>query len=170
MESLDIIRRLHQHRMWVNQQFRDLAKALTDQQLRQRFDVGQGSVFATLVHLYAAEAVWIAALTGNSNPPLVREDAFESLEELVITWTALDRRWQRYLEQLVPSMLEAQVHKVSSSSPGKAQVTRACDVLLHVCTHGQYTAAQLTNMLRQLGVSPLPDTMLITMARREASA
>lgn len=36
--------------------------------------------------------------------------------------------------------------------------------------HRQYTTAQLMNMLRQLGVSPLPDVMLISLARQEASA
>ena len=41
-------------------------------------------------------------------------------------------------------------------------------MLLHVCTHAQYTTAQLVNMLRQLGVDRLPDVMLISMARQEA--
>jgi uncharacterized damage-inducible protein DinB len=41
------------------------------------------------------------------------------------------------------------------------------DVLLHVCTHAQYTTAQAVNMLRQVGVEKLPDTMLITLARQE---
>jgi hypothetical protein len=40
-------------------------------------------------------------------------------------------------------------------------------VLLHLCTHAQYTVAQAVNMLRQAGLGPLPDVMLITMARQE---
>jgi len=39
-----------------------------------------------------------------------------------------------------------------------------------VCTHAQYTTAQVINMLRQLGAQPLPDPMLITLARGEAAA
>jgi uncharacterized damage-inducible protein DinB len=37
---------------------------------------------------------------------------------------------------------------------------------MHVCTHAHYTAAQVVNMLRQIGVE-LPETMLITLARKE---
>jgi uncharacterized damage-inducible protein DinB len=40
-------------------------------------------------------------------------------------------------------------------------------VLLHVCTHAQYTTAQVVNMLRQVGATSLPDTMLITLARKQ---
>ncbi len=45
--------------------------------------------------------------------------------------------------------------------------TRRSDVLLHVCTHASYTTAQVVNMMRQLGVSPLPEVMLIALARQE---
>ena len=38
------------------------------------------------------------------------------------------------------------------------------DVLLHVCTHAHYTSAQVVNMLRQVGLDPLPDVMLISLA------
>jgi hypothetical protein len=33
--------------------------------------------------------------------------------------------------------------------------------------HAHYTSAQVVNMLRQLGVENLPETMLISLARRE---
>jgi hypothetical protein len=53
------------------------------------------------------------------------------------------------------------------SYAGQPMGTSLLDVLLHVCTHAHYTAAQAINILRHLGVSPLPDPMLITLARQE---
>jgi uncharacterized damage-inducible protein DinB len=47
--------------------------------------------------------------------------------------------------------------------------SRRADVMLHVCTHAQYTTAQVVNMLRQIGVEKLPDVMLIALARQEAT-
>jgi uncharacterized damage-inducible protein DinB len=44
------------------------AEQLTEQQLRQPFQIGQGSIWLSLTHLYAAEYVWLDALTGNENP------------------------------------------------------------------------------------------------------
>jgi uncharacterized damage-inducible protein DinB len=54
------------------------------------------------------------------------------------------------------------------SSSGQRFGTRRSDVLLHVCTHAHYTAAQVANMLRHVGVEKLPETMLISLARHEA--
>ena len=47
--------------------------------------------------------------------------------------------------------------------------TRRSEVLLHVCTHAQYTAAQVVNMFRQAGSEKLPDTMLIALARQRVT-
>jgi len=35
------------------------AKALSDDQLRREFQIGQGSIWKSLLHLYAAESVWL---------------------------------------------------------------------------------------------------------------
>jgi uncharacterized damage-inducible protein DinB len=75
-----------------------------------------------------------------------------------------------YLDTLTDDDLDEMIYKTSTSSGlGRRHGTRRADVLLHVCTHAQYTTAQLMNMLRQLEVSPLPDVMLISLARLEAS-
>ena len=142
--------------------------------------IGQGSVWKTLTHLVAGDYVWIEALCGNDDPLLPGDspgrlpgnqagaDAIASLDELRAKWRELDDRWNGYLRTLTDDSFEEIVYKISTSSAfGKRHATRRADVLLHVCTHAQYTTAQLVNMLRQLGVTPLPDVMLITLARGE---
>lgn len=180
MNAADLIRRLHQHRMWVNHRLLDAVRPLTDDQLRQPFAIGQGSVWKTLTHLLAAECVWLEALIGNETPVMPGdapgklpgnqegEDAIRSLDELACRWDDLDQRWHEYLDAVSDDNLDEIVYKTSTSSGlGKRHGTRRADVLLHVCTHAQYTTAQLVNMFRQLGVSPLPDVMLISLARQE---
>jgi uncharacterized damage-inducible protein DinB len=182
MNASDLIRRLHQHRMWVNRQLLDAVQNLNDEQLRQPMAIGQGSVWKTLTHLLAADFVWLQALYGNENPLLPgdaagklpgnqeRDGAIANMDELRSRWQALDERWNDYLARLTDESLDEIIYKVSTSSGfGKRHGTRRADVLLHVCTHAQYTTAQLVNMLRQLGVTPLPDPMLISLARSERS-
>ncbi|MFW6058642.1 MAG: DinB family protein [Phycisphaeraceae bacterium] len=167
MQSIDLIRRLHEHRMWCNDLLRQAAAALDDRQLRQPFEMGRGSLWATLVHLYSAEHVWIEALEGHASTALTEADAFETFEALCETWTALDQRWRKYLHALTADQLDQPVRRVSTSSgAGRLWTTPAYDVLLHVCTHAQYTTAQAANMLRHLGVKP-PDTQIITLSRIE---
>ena len=73
------------------------------------------------------------------------------------------------MAELQPEALDDMVTKIIMSTRQR-MATRRSDILLHVCTHAQYTAAQVVNMLRQLGVEKLPETMLISLARREAAA
>ena len=169
--------------MWANSRLLCAVEPLDDDQLRTPLPIGQGSIWKTLTHLYAAEYVWLEALLGQENPltpgdvagqlPGNQEgdDAVQSLAELASRWQALDRRWQSYLAALADESLEDIVWKTSSlSGLRRRQGTRRRDVLLHVCTHAQYTTAQLVNMLRQVGMPASPDVMLISMAREEMAA
>lgn len=178
MSAADLIRRLHQHRRWANQQLLESAASLNTDQLHRPFPIGQGSVWRTLTHLMAAEFVWLEALLGNETATMPGDDPtmlpgnqqgrtpIESLDELTSRWAELDARWGDYLAKLEDRDLHETVWKVSTSSlQGRRIGTLRGDVLLHLCTHAQYTTAQLVNMLRQLGHQPLPDVMLITMLR-----
>jgi uncharacterized damage-inducible protein DinB len=180
MDATGIIRRLHEHRLWVDDLLLGAVRPLTADELHKQFPIGQGSVWKTLTHMVAAEHVWLEALLGDETPLFVGDvpgklpgnqegdGAMTSLDELATTWQALHGRWRAYLSQLQSESLNKIVYKVSTSSGfGQRFTTKRGDVLLHVCTHAQYTTAQLVNMLRQLGHGQLPDVMLITLVRQE---
>jgi uncharacterized damage-inducible protein DinB len=180
MNAIQLLHRLHQHRSWVNSNLLAAAATLSEEQLRAPFAIGQGSIWRSLTHLYAAEYVWLEALQGNEEaltPGDVRgqlpgnqqgEGALTELEDLRQKWSALEQRWTAYLTTLTPESLEEIVYRKSTSfGVGKRFGTHRADVLLHVCTHAQYTTAQVVNMLRQSGAEKLPETMLISLARME---
>jgi uncharacterized damage-inducible protein DinB len=182
MHAMAIIRRLHEHRIWANHQLLEAVRFLSVEQQHRPLAIGQGSVWKTLTHLVGAEYVWLEALSGNASPAMPGdlpeklpgnqqgEGGFRSLEQLACQWHELDRRWEAYLSQLGEEALQDTVYKVSTSSgAGRPHGTRCGDVLMHVCLHAHYTSAQLVNMLRQLGVSSLPDIMLISLARQETA-
>jgi uncharacterized damage-inducible protein DinB len=182
MRAMDLIRRLHEHRTWVNEQLLATCASLSDEQLQRPFSIGQGSIWKSLLHLYAAEYVWLEALLGNDDPLLPGDvrgklpgnqqgtGGVTSFEDLRHKWAELKLRWAAYLEATPGESLEQVVYKKSTSSGlGKRWGTTRADVLLHLCTHAQYTTAQIVNMLRQAGVSTLPDVMLISLARQQAA-
>jgi uncharacterized damage-inducible protein DinB len=179
MNAVELLQRLHQHRAWVNANLLTAAASLSDEQLRSAFQIGQGSVWKSLLHLYAAEHVWLEALVGDEGflvpgdlPGKIPgnqqgEGGIIDLDDLRRKWSALEQRWVGHVASLTPTALEEVVYRKSSS--GQRFGTRRADVLLHVCTHAHYTAAQVVNMLRQAGVDKLPETMLISLARHEAT-
>lgn len=177
MNAIDVIRRMHEHRESVNRKLLDSAAALNDEALRRPLPIGQGSVWKSLMHLYAAEYVWLQALLGDETAVLPGDRAdklpgnqedvggIQSMAELRERWADLENHWRAYLQDLSGDALDEVVFKVSSN--GRRTGTLRSDLLLHVCTHAHYTAAQVVNMLRQLGEASLPDPMLITLARQQ---
>jgi uncharacterized damage-inducible protein DinB len=180
MEAVNLIQRLNQHRAWVNGNLMTAAGGLGDDQLHSSFEIGQGSIWKSLVHLYAAEYVWLEALLGNDSGIVpgdlagkipgnqLGEGGITGFDDLRLKWSELERRWSSYLTTLTAASLDALVYRKISSS-GIRFGTRRSDVLLHVCAHAQYTTAQVVNMLRHAGVDKLPDVMLISLARHEAT-
>ncbi|MDX1943963.1 MAG: DinB family protein [Pirellulaceae bacterium] len=179
--AVDLIARMNQHRLWVNANLLAAAAPLADEALRREFAIGQGSIYKSLLHLYAAEYVWLAALVGDESAVApgdvagklpgnqLGDSPIASLAELRERWTELAARWKSYVRSLTPEALDEPVWRKNSLT-GQRSASRRSDVLLHVCTHAQYTTAQVVNMLRQLGVEKLPDVMLIVLARQEAAS
>lgn len=181
MDAVALIRRLHQHRAWVNNNLLETASRLSDEQLRKTFPIGQGSIWKSLVHLFAAEYVWLEALTGNETPVAPGdlagkipgnqegEKPIAGLPDLKQKWSDLARRWSEYLAGLRVESLDDLVYKTpSAAAQAKRFGAKRSDVLLHVCTHAQYTTAQAVNMMRHNGVEKLPEVMLMALARQES--
>ena len=70
MNAVDVTQRLHYHRSWVNSNLLTAVSPPSDEQLRSQFQIGQGSIWKSLLHLYAAEYVWLETLLGKDDPLL----------------------------------------------------------------------------------------------------
>lgn len=132
----------------------------------QRFPIGMGSLHDSFVHLYAAEFAWLGALGGTPAPKFHEGPDFAGLPDLLRAWSHLDEGWAAYLARLDDAELARPVTRTNRA--GVTFTTPASDVLVHVCTHAFYHAAQMVNMLRQLGVKELPETNYITFARQRS--
>ncbi len=166
MNAIDLVRRLRQHERWAYLRLLEAVKALTPEQQKQEFAIGMGSLWNTVVHLYAADYVWIETLTGNPHATSPFDIRFERLEDLEAAWQIADAKWKQLLDTLTEADLTRLVQRTNSVTRLSFS-TPIGDALLHVALHAQYTTAQATNMLRQLGVTPALNTMLITMSREE---
>ena len=142
-----------------------MAKPLSADDQRQPFAMGPGSLFATLTHCYGAEALWLETIEGRDGSAVFASASqIQSLDELASRWSELDARWDRLLSGLTAADLAKPVTRVRE---GKAYTTSLGDVLIHVCTHQMYHAAQLKNMAKQLGVKDLPFSDYIVYAREQ---
>jgi uncharacterized damage-inducible protein DinB len=164
--AVGMAKRLRQHQRFASRQLLEHCFTLTPEQLHRPFEIGMGSYWATVVHLYAAEWVWLGAIEGNARIGGPGQVRFESPAVLREAWDQLDARWEACLSRLDDREMSRVVSKFVGQTDNLLE-TPLGDILLHLATHAHYTVAQGTNILRRLGVSALPDTMLITMSRRE---
>jgi uncharacterized damage-inducible protein DinB len=178
MDAISLIKRLHQHRAWANDRLQAAAAQLNNEKLHATFQIGQGTVWKSLLHMQAAEYVWLETLLGNEQalfpgdaPGMIPgnqkgEGGIKDMAELREKWKALEERWQTYLDGLSPAALEEMIYRSRTKDGTTTRFgCRRSDALLHVATHAHYTGTQTVNMLRQCAVEKTPDIMLISMAR-----
>jgi len=158
-----IIRRLHDHRLWVRLRLLQSVSSLDEAKLRTDFEMGTGSPLATLEHIHGAERVWLGSILGDASLHFPARDEYGGLAGLLRAWSELDVRWEGYLAELTADELDRPVTRQNRA--GQTFTTPVEDILIHVCTHGFYHAAQLSNMLRQLGADKVDPTDFIVHSR-----
>ena len=138
MNAVELLQRLHQHRAWVNGNLLNAAATLSDEQLRSPFQIGQGSIWKSLLHLYAVEYGWLEALLGNDDfllpgdlPGKIAgnqqgEGGITGLADLRMKWASLEQRWVGYLAALTPAALEELVDRKSTSSGQVRHSSQRC--------------------------------------------
>jgi uncharacterized damage-inducible protein DinB len=167
MNTLTLVREMHQWLRWCTGRSSAAARELTQDELNRPFEMGLGSVYGTMLHLYGAERLWIHVLEGTADGKvLATRDELPTLDAIVKAWPAVHAQWDRYLAALTDAELDRIVIRVRE---GKEFRQRAVDALMQVPTHALYHNAQLSAMFRQMGRS-LPDSSYINWARERISA
>jgi uncharacterized damage-inducible protein DinB len=137
------------HDRWATGQILAECAKLTPEQFHQRFEMGPGSLHDTINHMLAAMRVWNDLLAGHEQRPRL-EGTKRTIPELT-----------KLLDELTAELAAlARAHPLDSTvtrlRDGKTYTFTRGAVITHVATHGMHHRAQSLNMLRHLGVNPLP--------------
>jgi uncharacterized damage-inducible protein DinB len=162
MPTTDPLQILLKHDRWATKQIMLACAALTPEQFHQKFEIGPGSLHATLTHMLAAMSTWIDTLTGRETPTRIDQDGSRRTPEQLLV----------LLEQIADALAAQASAKpldqlVQRSRGGKTFSFPRAGVLVHVATHGMHHRAQCLNMLRHLGVTPLPPSSVAEWIRVE---
>lgn len=156
MPESDPLSILLHHDRWATMQLLDVCAGLSEEQLHRRFEIGPGSLHDTLTHMVAVLRTWADSLAGRDLRPRLEGDGqrrtIQQLRDLSeAAWQELNAEVRRRpLDELTTRTLRS----------GKVvRMTRSA-ILTHATTHGTHHRAQCLNMLRHLGVSPLPPSSI----------
>jgi uncharacterized damage-inducible protein DinB len=146
------------HDRWATQKLLETCAGLSEEQFHQRFDIGPGSLHDTTTHILGAMRRWGDMLAGREQRPRL-EGGRRTPAELL---TLLDDVASDFA---ATARAHPPAEVVSGSRDGKTYTFPRGTVLTHVATHAMHHRAQCLNMLRQLGVTPLPPSDVIQWAR-----
>jgi uncharacterized damage-inducible protein DinB len=150
MAASDPVGILLAHDRWATREILGACAGLTGEQFHRRFEMGRGSLHDTLVHMLGAMNLWTQGLAGKPMEGRLEEDPPRTVEEI---GALLETVSDAFAAEIGRLPLEGTMSRVRG---GRTYVFTRGAVLAHVATHGAHHRAQCLNMLRQLGVSPLP--------------
>ena len=165
MPTSDIVQILLAHDRWATGQILTACQKLGEDDFHRQFEIGPGSLHMTTTHILGAMGTWIATLKGHPITPRLDQDGQRRTPDQLLA----------ILDATAPQLAQ-EAHRlplsdtVSRTREGKThQFTRGA-VIAHVVTHGMHHRAQCLNMLRHLGVKPLPPGSVAEWSRLVDSA
>jgi uncharacterized damage-inducible protein DinB len=152
---------LLEHDRWATRNILESCKTLTHDQFHQQFEMGLGSLHDTATHILDAMRAWEDVLAGREERPWLEGTERTPAELLVLhneitdDFSALARKHP--LDEIL-----------SRERKGKMYTYTRGIIITHVATHGMHHRAQCLNMLRHLGVNPLPESSVTEWSRAAA--
>lgn len=142
------------HDRWATHQVLDACAGLTDEQFRQTFAMGPGSLHATIAHILGAIQGWTDFLAEREVRDRIEQGSY-TVDELKAMLDELSDEFEAIIRA---HPLDG---RVGAERGGRRYEFIRGAVLTHVTTHGMHHRAQCLNMLRQLGVDPLPQNSVL---------
>jgi uncharacterized damage-inducible protein DinB len=148
--SPDVLRAQLAYTAWASQRLVDAAALLAPEELNRDFQTADHSVLGTLVHVFAADRLWLARLKGEAQR--FATDADPSLQALQTEWPTLMKRWDAWAASLSDEQAGARV--AYTDMKGRHWEQPLWQLVLHVVNHGTHHRGQASGFLRALGHTP----------------
>jgi len=153
------------HDRWATVNILNACEPLSSEQFHRRFEMGPGSLHATLTHVLAATLHWSMRL--DPSVTRARPDA-DGVQRTPTELLALHTEIYDEFESIarahpLDDTITVNRNNITLTIPRGVAVT-------HLTTHNMHHRAQCVNMLRHVGVSPLPFTSVIEWQRMTGNA
>jgi uncharacterized damage-inducible protein DinB len=146
---------------WANAAILALVETLDDAALDRPFEMGLGSLRATLNHIYAAERIWLDRWKQTPAPTFRSDCTGIPIRQIADELRATHAEHQALL---APAAADLAAVIPYSNIKGEPFAAPLGEMMLHVANHGVHHRAQALNMLRQLSVElPKPGLDYIFM-------
>src|SRR5437763_13492726 len=124
---------------WASRRLVDAAAQLPPEQLTRDFGTADKSVLGTLVHVFAADRIWLARVAKNV-PEQFTSDADYQLSVLQNDWPQLQDKWREWAAGLTDEAAAADL--CYRDMRGNEWRQPIWQLVLHVVNHGTHHRGQ----------------------------
>lgn len=126
----------------------EAASRLSEEELTRDHKSADKSVLGTLVHVFAADRIWYARVTGAPITKFIDESDYQ-LTVLQTEWPGLHQWWTEYLDTADLSAIISY-----KDMKGNSHQSPLWQILLHVINHGTHHRGMVAAMIRSMGHAP----------------
>ncbi len=151
--SIDTLRLQLDYSAWASQRLLDAAAKLSQDELTRDFKTADKSVLDTLVHVFAADRIWLSRVQNEPRASFI-DPSDRDLTLLQTEWPALHQRWKLWLRDFT----DADVKRVISYNDlkGRPYSQPLWQIVLHLVNHGTHHRGQVSGFLRTMDQTPPP--------------
>ena len=151
--SVDTLRLHLDYTAWASQRLLDIAAKLSPEELSRDFKTADKTVLDTLVHIYAADRIWLSRVQGERRATFIDPED-RDLTLLQTEWPALHQRWKLWLRDFTDDGVARVI--AYQDTKGNAYSQPVWQILLHLVNHGTHHRGQISGFLRAMGRTPPP--------------
>lgn len=151
--SADTLRSHLDYTAWATHRLLDAASKLSPEELTRDFKTADKSVLDTLVHIYAADRIWLCRVRNEPRATFVDPED-RDLMLLQAEWPALLERWKLWLRDFKDA--DATRVIAYTDTKGRPYSQPAWQIVLHLVNHGTHHRGQVSGFLRAMGQTPPP--------------
>lgn len=151
-----LLQRYTAYNLWAHHQIFDALKPLSPELFNTPLNSSFPGIQATLLHIWDAESIWWQRLKLQEQivvPSLTFNDSPAVLERKILTQAADWAEWVRESQEIqLQHTIQYQDRK---GHPLKIQVS---EIIQHVVNHTSYHRGQVITLMRQVGLTKIPQT------------
>ncbi|HEV3121245.1 MAG TPA: DinB family protein [Isosphaeraceae bacterium] len=152
--SVEQATELFDYLRWADRMMLAAASGLSAEEYYKARGVSLGSIHNLMVHLMAAERLWLERWRGSSPRRVENQDDHPTREALEARWPQVHAELLEFVgRQNAESLAKPVAFK---STTGEASTIPLGQLMIHVVDHGSYHRGQLNSMIKQAGGQPAP--------------
>lgn len=163
MQLRDYLIQQFEYVTWADDRCVEAARTVPAENRRKDYGFSFRTVHDTLVHMLAAQNIWIARWKGDSSQPFLTGDDFDSLDAIAARWAQVHEAFLGFVRAQTDESLMNRLHYERRGQPMSGVLWH---LLNHTADHANFHRGQLNSLIKLAGGTPA-STMYVDWRRQQ---